>query len=330
MLLLKEENIMKNFKYKESPIFRFLLFLYSFELFFFIIVYLYVHITNRTYIPSNYILVMLLPALSALFATNSVFPYNKANTFFTFFTFYFILIFLYTIFSLFFPYNNKLIFKTLVVLGSLISLYILFTLPDKNRKHTGLTDDISIREILKYTICFIFLFSLMVRLEFFCDYFATHDLTQLTIPLANWNRLPELILTFLLTYILYWGEEYGWGYYLFPLLTQKYGIYKSIIFLGIIKIFFHLPLDYYLNPNTIPFALFFTRSLIIFSSNIYDCWIYKRTSTIWIAVILHYFNNNLLDLWQLTDKSLSFSTPLAAFCYTVIFGSFIFSKTFRE
>ena len=90
---------MKNFKYKESPIFRFLLFLYSFELFFFIIVYLYVHITNRTYIPSNYILVMLLPALSALFATNSVFPYNKANTFFTFFTFYFILIFLYTIFS---------------------------------------------------------------------------------------------------------------------------------------------------------------------------------------------------------------------------------------
>ena len=93
MLLLKEENIMKNFIYKVSPIFRFLLFLYSFELFFFIIVYLYVHITNRTYIPSNYILVMLLPALSALFATNSVFPYNKANTFFTFFTFYFILIF---------------------------------------------------------------------------------------------------------------------------------------------------------------------------------------------------------------------------------------------
>ena len=146
----------------------------------------------------------------------------------------------------------------------------------------------------------------MVRLEFFCDYFATHDLTQLTIPLANWNRLPELILTFLLTYILYWGEEYGWGYYLFPLLTQKIWYLQIYYFLGIIKIFFSSSFGLLLKSQYNTICSSFTRSLIIFSSNIYDCWIYKRTSTIWIAVILHYFNNNLLDLWQLTDKKLIF------------------------
>ena len=69
---------------------------------------------------------------------------------------------------------------------------------------------------------------------------------------------------------------------------------------------------------------------MLISHTIFMCWIYKRTSTIWIAVVIHFLNNNLLGLWKLTENSFTFSTPLAVICYVVIFGSFIFSKTLKN
>ena len=98
--------------------------------------------------------------------------------------------------------------------------------------------------------------------------------------------------------------------------------------LKLVEVLFHLPIDYMITK--LPITFFIGRSVMLISHTIFMCWIYKRTSTIWIAVVIHFLNNNLLGLWKLTENSFTFSTPLAVICYVVIFGSFIFSKTLKN
>lgn len=87
----------------------------------------------------------------------------------------------------------------------------------------------------------------------------------------------------------------GGDIFCFHCWRKKYGVYKAIFFLGTIEVLFSFwPIDYMITK--LPITFFIGRSVMLISHTIFMCWIYKRTSTIWIAVVIHFLNNNLLGL----------------------------------
>lgn len=65
----------------------------------------------------------------------------------------------------------------------------------------------------------------------------------------NWKAsvfcilLGLLPLNFVFGYIAFFGEEYGWRYYLQPFLQKRFGLRKGVLLLGLVWGIWHLPLD---------------------------------------------------------------------------------------
>ncbi|MDQ9788657.1 CPBP family intramembrane glutamic endopeptidase, partial [Acinetobacter baumannii] len=60
-----------------------------------------------------------------------------------------------------------------------------------------------------------------------------------------------LFVNFFLSVPAFFGEEYGWRYYLQPLLQKKFGLKGGVIVLGVVWGLWHLPVDffYYTTPD---------------------------------------------------------------------------------
>jgi len=94
--------------------------------------------------------------------------------------------------------------------------------------------------------------------------------------------------TFLITWPKFFGEEYGWRFYLQDRVFPLFGVYRGVVLIGIIWALWHLPLMLSgLNWPDAPLAgnivyIVWTIILgIIFSYTV------LKTRSIWIAVLLH-------------------------------------------
>lgn len=153
-----------------------------------------------------------------------------------------------------------------------------------------------------------------------------------------WIYLAIMPLNFLLGYAAFFGEEYGWRYYLQPFLQKKFGLRKGVLILGVVWGLWHLPLDffYYVTPD---------KGVVMTVNQIINCvtlgiflgYAYMKTENIWVPVMIHFLNNNLvlvvsgaLSADVLENQSVSWlDIPLALVMNGLIFGLFIFAKQYR-
>ncbi len=154
-----------------------------------------------------------------------------------------------------------------------------------------------------------------------------------------WVYMAFLPLNFLLGYIAFFGEEYGWRYYLQPLLQKKFGLRKGVLILGVVWGLWHLPLDFffYVTPD---------KGLIMTVNQIITCvclgiflgYVYMKTENIWAPVVIHFLNNNMVLVVSgeysadvMSDQSVSWGDiPIALLVNGVLFGLFILAKQYRE
>lgn len=155
----------------------------------------------------------------------------------------------------------------------------------------------------------------------------------------TWSYLLVTPINFLFVFIPFLGEEYGWRYYLQPILQKKFGMRGGVLILGIVWGLWHIFLDffYYTTPDR---GLIMTASQIItcVTLGIFFAWAYLKTDNIWVPVILHFLNNNLslvvandYSLEVLENQQVTWASVLASLLLNgVIFGFFLLSKEFRE
>ena len=156
---------------------------------------------------------------------------------------------------------------------------------------------------------------------------------------STWLYLVTLVLNFFLVVVAFFGEEYGWRYYLQPLLQKRFGLRKGVLLLGVIWGLWHLPLDffYYTTPDM---GVIYVASQIVTCVfiGIFLAYVYMKTRNIWVAVAVHYMNNNLIPMFVgnysadvLQGQTIAWGDVLASLILNlVIFGWFIFLKPFRE
>lgn len=155
----------------------------------------------------------------------------------------------------------------------------------------------------------------------------------------TWTYLLFLPVNFFLAYAAFLGEEYGWRYYLQPIMQKRFGLRAGVVLLGVAWGIWHIFLDffYYTTPDM---GLIMTLSQIVtcITLGIFFAWAYLKTENIWVPVIMHYLNNNLAlvvannySAEVLENQQLTWSMiPTALLLDGLLFGLFLFAREFRE
>lgn len=151
-----------------------------------------------------------------------------------------------------------------------------------------------------------------------------------------WMYALLLIPNFFLSFLPFLGEEYGWRYYLTPVLQERFGNRRGVLLLGVLWGLWHLPLNlFFYSPQTS------LQSLIIqivtcITAGIFFTFAYELCDrNIWVPVLLHYLNNNMILVWygsaEISNQVYSWSgIALTAVLYSIVFLPFLASKAFRK
>lgn len=229
-----------------------------------------------------------------------------------------------------------LILQIVQILGSLVCLVCLIAAGKTRREAYGLRWKKG-----KASVLCILLFLALYFLRAGIAYGLGGQFSAFAQILASpqaWITIAVLPLNFVLAYIAFFGEEYGWRYYLQPVLQKRFGLRGGVLLLGVLWGLWHLPLDifFYVTPDK---GLIMTVSQIItcVGLGIFFGYAYMKTENIWVPVLLHFLNNNLILVISgefsadvLQNQTVAWSDiPLAFMLNGVLFGIFILAKVYR-
>lgn len=166
----------------------------------------------------------------------------------------------------------------------------------------------------------------------------TGDFLALFSNPATWMGLAVLPVNFFLVFVAFFGEEYGWRYYLQPLMQEKFGLRGGVILLGVVWGLWHLPVDFFYYSIDSGLQMAAAQQITCITLGIFFAYAYMKTDNIWVPVVLHYLNNNLIPVFSanysadvLENQVVAWKDlPLALVVNMLFFGIFLLAKPFRK
>lgn len=146
---------------------------------------------------------------------------------------------------------------------------------------------------------------------------------------------PMLLFNFVLVFTAFLGEEYGWRFYFQPLLQKKFGLIKGVIVFGVLWGLWHMPLNMFFYAPETALQSISLQLITCISLGIFFAYAYMKTENLWLAVLLHFFNNNLIVLMPgysgIANQEYNWEmVAVAALVNFAVFLPFLFSKVFRK
>ncbi|WP_312445102.1 CPBP family intramembrane glutamic endopeptidase [Lacrimispora sp.] len=231
----------------------------------------------------------------------------------------------------------NVISQYLMILGSVIAWILLLTEKKDKRIAYGLRGGrwkTAAHIILLYLILY---FGRTVIMYILSGQIQT--MTEIMQKPVTWLMLLTLPINYFLIFIAFLGEEYGWRYFLQPILQKKFGMVRGVLVLGIAWGVWHLPINffYYSSPSVGIISL--TGQLITcVTLGIFYGWAYLKTDNIWTVVILHFVNNNLVPIITgnyteevLQNQDVTWNSVIILLVVnTLLFASVIFTSYYRD
>lgn len=156
---------------------------------------------------------------------------------------------------------------------------------------------------------------------------------------TTWIMFFTVLVNFFLAVVAFFGEEYGWRYYLQPLFQKRFGLKGGVILLGCVWAVWHLPIDffYYTTPD-MGLAALVSQFITCITIGLFMAYAYMKTQNIWVPVIIHFLNNNMAVVFSgtysadvLQNQQIHWGEiPVALVLNLLIFGWVIFLKPFKE
>lgn len=237
-----------------------------------------------------------------------------------------------------------LIGQYVLIAGSVLLWIGYFTAGKERRRFAGLSrnnEKMGILMVLLFTV----LYLARTLLPAVIEYAVTDSISEFTEQYAELLKNPTFYLAIVslpfnypLTIIAFLGEEYGWRYYLQPVMQKKFGMKAGIILLGLVWGIWHLPVDvFFYTEDSIPQMIIGQWITCIFLG-IFFGFVYLKTNNIWIPVCMHFLNNNLIPIitGQFTAEVMENQHVPWGYLVEVliidviIFGLFIFAKEYKE
>ena len=238
--------------------------------------------------------------------------------------------------SVFSPDPNWIFYASLlIILGSLLGWILLLTDRKSRREAYGLRWRGGFKAAVGICLLFLVLKTAVVFLSY-----ALEGGEAWSAYLAYWGSFVPwlnmliLIPNFFLSFLPFFGEEYGWRYYLTPLLQEKFGPRRGVLLLGVLWGLWHLPLNlFFYSPETSLQSL--TAQIVVcITLGVFFTYAYERCGrNIWVPVLLHYLNNNMILVWtgtaEISNQVYGWGEILfTAVVYGLMFLPFLADKTF--
>ena len=153
---------------------------------------------------------------------------------------------------------------------------------------------------------------------------------------ALWLNFALVLGEVVIAFFPYLGEEYGWRYYLQPLLHDKFGKLWGTLILGCAWAVWHVFVDFFYYAPDSGIQMFASQFVTCLAIGIFLAYAYMKTHNIWMATLIHFLNNNLAVLfsggqsndalqnnlltWKDVATQLVGSAPLMVFIVFLIIG----------
>ena len=222
-----------------------------------------------------------------------------------------------------------------IIAGSVLSWIFLLTEKKERRTAYGLCWSKA------QTGCSLLLVLLFVALYLARSFISVALSGQLSEYLPYWQTsapyilMAVLIPNFFLSFAAFFGEEYGWRYYLQPLLQKRFGLIRGTILLGVVWGLWHLPLDLFFYSPGYALQSIAAHQVTCITLGVFFAFAYMSTGNIWVPVILHFVNNNLAvavsGTTQISGQAIGWADVLFSFVLNaVIFLPFLAAKVFHR
>ncbi|MDD3278768.1 MAG: type II CAAX endopeptidase family protein [Lachnospiraceae bacterium] len=223
-----------------------------------------------------------------------------------------------------------------IIVGSIIAWIMLLTEKKEKRKAFGLRAarwKSSLFCILLFVVLYFartaIAYALGGQISMMGDIFTSRN---------TWIMLAVLPVNFFLVFVAFFGEEYGWRYFLQPMLQKRFGLRAGVILLGVLWGIWHLPINFFYYSPGSGLASAAGQQITCITLGIFFAYAYMKTQNIWVPVILHYLNNNLVPIITasygadvLQNQQTSWSALLPALLLNgLVFGFFLLAKEFRK
>lgn len=258
----------------------------------------------------------LIPALSVILTVK----WNKTKVYpkkiFDFYQITAFLIFLYIVISIFIGidlpstsgivvwlcYGGSLSENIFPIILRLTNFFFIFFIYEKNKMEENKElmklwklSDFNFKKVIQYTCYFIVLKNiLIISTEVLCGNI------DFALSIFNYKFLLKEIIVIPMVFLyvpFFFGEEYGWRFFLQPRLQKKFGKTKGVLLLGVIWGIWHLPLVlfYYSTPENFFYAITTQMIGCIFLSIVF-AYFYEKSGSLWCVVLLHFMNNAISSI----------------------------------
>ena len=232
--------------------------------------------------------------------------------------------------------------SVIIVIASLIAYIVFWACGREKMENAGVR-----RKNIKTSVWIIALFLALFVIQTVIATYLTglrdgdvaKQFAELTDPFKKpmtWVTLFSLIINFPFAFSAFFGEEYGWRYYLQPLMQKKYGLIGGLILLGIVWGIWHLDVDMMYYSKDTGIQMFVSQIITCVSYAIFFGYAYLKTQNIWVPVIIHYLNNNLAavfaggDTSVLENQVVTWGDIPIHLVAMLVFAIFIFAPIFRK
>lgn len=188
---------------------------------------------------------------------------------------------------------------TLVIITGSVIAYVGFWVCGKEKsENAGLRRKNILWSVILVAV-FIALFIGRTMLAIFLSDLTAHNTEswdQLKAAVLNRVFILGLIalpINYVFSFIAFWGEEYGWRYFLQPVLQKKMGKRLGVIILGVVWAFWHIGVDFMYYTTECGAQVLVSQIITCVVIAIFFGYAYMKTENIWVVVIMHYLNNNL-------------------------------------
>ncbi len=223
-----------------------------------------------------------------------------------------------------------------LVLGSILGWIFLLTEKKEKREAYGLRG-----KHAEGSIFCVILFVALYILRYVVACLVSSELSDISSLVSNpmtWLSVVSMPINFFLVFIAFFGEEYGWRYYLTPVLQDRFGKRWGVLLLGVLWGLWHLPIDFFYYTVDTGLQMAVAQQVTCITLGIFFSYAYMKTENIWVPVILHMLNNNLVPVFRqdytpdvLENQSVQWGSILPSLLLNgVIFGSFILAKEYGK
>ena len=208
----------------------------------------------------------------------------------------------------------------LLTIGSLTTYILFWTCGRKKRENSGIE-----RKNIKSGAILIGLFIVLyISRSLILNYWKDSFLDFRNIE--TWSTLALAGMTFPLYFVLFFGEEYGWRYYLQPILQQKFGIIKGTLLLGVVWGLWYWD---FIFTKTTGYQILTYQIITCVCLSIFLAYAYMKTGNIWVTIIMRFIFFVCGEMYIVEDIKLEWIDLPWLLVSNLVFAVFIFAPVFK-